>query len=84
MLWDVGRQSDDETPKVSTSVVDPLHFGTDPDPWIHTNDLQIRILHFSSVADKMPKKVFFAFYFLKVHFNQSSKIKCQKEVTKYW
>ncbi len=55
----------------SSSVPDPCHFGTDPDPRIRTKDLRIRILLFSS-AIKIPtnKQNFlrcFAFYFLKVH-----------------
>jgi hypothetical protein len=36
--------------------MDPRHFGTDPDPGIHTTDLRIRILRFPSVADKMSTK----------------------------
>ncbi len=36
--------------------VDPWHFGTDPDPRIRTADLRIRILLFSSVAEKDAKK----------------------------
>jgi hypothetical protein len=77
MLWDVGRQSDDETPKVSTSVVDPLHFGTDPDPWIHTTDLRIRILLFLSVADMMPIK-FFCFLLFEGTFTSVVKDKMSK------
>jgi hypothetical protein len=51
------------------------HFDTDPD------------LAFLLVAFKLPKKisflkVFFAYYFLKVHLHPSSKIKVYKEVTK--
>jgi hypothetical protein len=43
----------------------------------------LRILIFSSVAFKMPtKNNVFAFYFLKVHFHQSSTIKSHEEVTK--
>ena len=42
-----------------SSVLDPWHFGTDPYPWIRTTDLRIRILLFSSVADKMPTKNYF-------------------------
>ncbi len=51
-----------------TSVVDPWHFGTEPDPRIRTTDLwiRIRILLFSSVAFKMPTKklVFFLGFLL--------------------
>ncbi len=43
--------------------MDPWHFGTDLDPRIRTTDLwirkRIRILLFSSVADKMPTENFF-------------------------
>ncbi len=53
--------------------------GTDPDP-----DPLIRILLFSSVADKMPTKNKFVFksflLLLKVYLYQSLKIKSQKEV----
>ncbi len=80
MLWDVGRQFDDETPKVSTSVVDPLHlvrYRTDPDRWIHTNDLRIRILLFSPVADKMPTK-FFCFLLFEGTFTSVFKDKMSK------
>ncbi len=52
--------------------------------WIRIQN-RPQILHFSSVADKMPAKnkfyffkFFFAHYFLKVHLHQSSKIKSQK------
>ncbi len=51
--------------------MDPWHFDIDPDPRIRTTDLRIRIriLLFSSVADKMPQKMyffpkFFAYYLL--------------------
>ncbi len=57
----------------------------DPDPRLSTTDLliRIRILLFSSVADKQPtKNMFFAYYFLKVHLHQSSKIKSQKKLQK--
>ncbi len=60
-----------------TSVPDPWHFGTDPDPW-----LLLRILLFSSVIFKMPKIFFssssffaYPYYFLKVHLHHSSRIK---------
>jgi hypothetical protein len=69
-----------------TSVADPQYFGVDPDPRIHASDLWIRILVFSSLAfktlKKTIKKMFFAYYFLKVHLHNFSKIKSQKEVTK--
>ncbi len=37
-------------PMVGTNVVDPWHFGTDPDPGIRASDqwIQLRILLFSS------------------------------------
>jgi hypothetical protein len=49
--------------------------------------IRIRILHVSSVACKLPpKNKFFlsliAYYFLKVHLHQSSKIKSQKVIKK--
>ncbi len=70
-----------------SSVVDPWHFGTDPDQGIRTTDFRIRIrlLLFSSVADKMPTKKKFSnffclpYYFLKVHLHQSSNIKKVKK-----
>jgi hypothetical protein len=65
---------------ITHSVVDPLHFGTDPISRIRTTDLRIQILLFPSVADKMPKKicVFFKVFVLisvwtlKVHLLQFS------------
>jgi hypothetical protein len=80
---------------VPDSAVDRLHFGTNPDPQIHTADLLIRIrilfriLLFSLVAFRMPtKKIFFqicfASYILKVHLHHSLKIKSPKEVIKQW
>ncbi len=71
------------------NVVNLWHFGTDPDPRIRTTDLWIRIrihiLLFSSVAIKMSTKnkflsKFFAYYLLKVHLNQSSKMKNHKKL----
>jgi hypothetical protein len=63
------------------SVVDPCHFGTDPDPRIRTTESRIRnwILLFSLVAFKMTTKnkffrIYFVFYSLKVRLHQSSKI----------
>ncbi len=60
-------------------VVDPRHFGTDPDPRIRTTDCRILILPYTSVASKIPNKIVllsvFAFSFLKVHLHQSLKIK---------
>jgi hypothetical protein len=54
---------------LKTIVVDPWHFGTDPHPWIRTTDIRIRILLFSSVADKMPTKTkFFSRVFCLLHF----------------
>ncbi len=47
-------------------VVDPWHFGTDPDPRIRTPVLwvriRIRIVPFSSVGDKMPTNKFFCLF----------------------
>jgi hypothetical protein len=68
---------------VKYSVVDPWRFAKDPDPRIRTADLRIRILLFSSVADKMPtKNKFFPYYFFEVNLHQSLKIKSHKEVKK--
>jgi hypothetical protein len=55
--------------------------------WIRDIMVRIRDLLSSSVAYKMPTKnnlfsKFSAYYFFKVHLDQSSKIKSQKEVTK--
>jgi hypothetical protein len=58
---------------------------TDPPDWI-----RLRILFFfhqwitryQLATKKSLLQSFFAYYFLKVHLHQSSKIKCQKEVTK--
>ncbi len=64
------------------SVVDPLHFGTDPDPRIRFTDLWIRIwiLFFPRKLTRCrPKKSFLKSFLL---IRQSSKIKSQKEVTK--
>jgi|LakMenEpi03Aug12_release.lakeMendotaPanAssembly.Ray.scaffolds.fasta_scaffold163887_1 hypothetical protein len=53
-----------------SSVVDPCNFGIDPDPRIHTTHLRIRIriwlriLLFSSVADKIPTRISFLQSFL--------------------
>ncbi len=58
--------------------LDPCDFDTGSDPRIRNTDLRIRI--FSSVAEKMVKKLLFFlhfFYFLKVQLYQSSKIKSQ-------
>ncbi len=56
------------------SVLDPWHFGTDPDPnqRIRASDQWIRILLFSPLTFKTPTKTYFflsfsAVYFLKVH-----------------
>jgi hypothetical protein len=63
------------------------HFGTNPDLRIRTFELRIRILPFSSVADKMLTnnkffvEGFFSYYFLKVHLYQFSLINSQREVT---
>ncbi len=78
---------------LSTSIVDPWHFGTDTDLQIHATDLRIGIwillwiliwiLLFTSVTFKMPTKNNFllTYYFLKVHLHYSSKIERHK-VTK--
>ncbi len=72
------------------SVPDPWHFGVDPDPRIHASDYWIRI----RILDPDPaividlqdatKKLIFntnfsAYFFLKVHLHNFSKIKSQKE-----
>jgi hypothetical protein len=69
---------------VTFSVVDPWHFvPTHPDPRIRTTDLRIRIrlriLLFSSVLFKMGLIICFAYYLLKVHLRQSSKIRSHKK-----
>ncbi len=51
-----------------TSVVDPWHFGTDPDPQIRTTDLRMRILLFLSVTFK-----FFYFLLFEYTLHQSSR-----------
>ncbi len=60
-------RSDAES-KLSLNSRKPWHFGTDPNPRIRTTDFRIRILLFSSTANKMPtKNKFFCsnfFYFL--------------------
>ncbi len=53
---------------VKCSVPDPWHVGTDPDLRIHTTDLKIRILLFSSVTFKIPTKNNFFWVFLLVLF----------------
>ncbi len=62
---------------------------TDPSPRIRATELRIGIqlffdrdpaLFISGFQD-VNKNKFFAFYFLKVHLNQFSKIKSEKEVT---
>jgi hypothetical protein len=60
-------------------------YGTVLDPRNCTNDLWIRILFFSSVADKMPKNrffsKFFAYYSLKVHLNLRKNVKKKSQNT---
>jgi hypothetical protein len=58
-LFEPGSTTLMQTALQKTSVLDPGNFGTDPDPRIRTTNLRIRILLFSSVADKMPQKSFF-------------------------
>jgi hypothetical protein len=74
---------------LSSSFVDPWHFGTDSDPRIRTTGLRIliRILLFSSVAFKISTKISFLLftfwrYLYNVHLHKSSKIKRHKEVAK--
>jgi hypothetical protein len=66
------------------SVVVLGHFSMDPDPQILTTGLRIwlRILHFSSVAFKMPTNKFFAYYFLNVRLHQYSKKKTHTKKSK--
>jgi hypothetical protein len=53
--------------------------------------VRLRILLFSSVADRMPTKIsfltffkqFFCLFLFELHLLQFSKIKSQKEITKY-
>ncbi len=54
------------------------------DLYIFTPDkrIRIRILLFSSVTFKMPKKNIFAYYFLNIHLHRSSKIKVIKNSQK--
>ncbi len=59
---------------VPISVSDPWHFSTDPDRGIFVSDLQDDRKKFS--------KLFFAFYFWKLHLYYFLKIKSHKEVTK--
>ncbi len=61
-----------------TSVVDPWHFGTDPDPRIRSPYPWLRLLLIPSVTFKMPTKKVFFLHFLKVHSHHSSKIKSHK------
>ncbi len=61
--------------------MDPLHFGTDPDPRIRTIELGIRILLLLSLAFNMSTKVTFSGVFLLFE-GTFSKIKSHKEVTK--
>ncbi len=58
------------------SVADAWHFGVDPDPAIFVTDLQ------DANKKRIFKESFSAYYFLKVHLHNFSKIKRQKEVTK--
>ncbi len=51
-----GRINGNRNPFLNCSVPDPWCFDQDPDPWIHTTDLRIQILLFSSVGFKMPTK----------------------------
>jgi hypothetical protein len=58
-----------QQPVSITSIIDPWHFGKDPDPRIRTTDIRIRlwirILLFTSVAAKMPKKLKLGVFFSK-------------------
>jgi hypothetical protein len=75
---------------VFTSGADPWHFGVDPDPdpRTHASDwIRIRILLFSSLTFKTPTKNYFfkgfsAYYFLKVHLHNFSKLKKSKRSPK--
>ncbi len=62
--------------QITASVVDPWHFGTDPDPRIRASGqwirIRLRILLFSSLTFKALTENLFlfkisAYYFLKVH-----------------
>ncbi len=68
--------------KEANSVVDPCHFGTDPDLQIRSSDQWIRLwfLIFSSLSSRRQQKNYFkqkfsAYCFLKVHLHHFSKIK---------
>ncbi len=77
---------------LATSVVEPWHFGTDPDLRLSASDQWIRILLFSSLTFNTLTKnyyfvvflliIFSAYYSLKVHLHHFSEIKSHKEVTK--
>ncbi len=73
---------------LETSVPDPWHFGVDPDPrihcpWLTDPDPAIFVIDLQDANKKLiKKKVFSAYYFLKVHLHNFSKIKSPKEVTK--
>jgi hypothetical protein len=67
-----------------SSVPDPWHFGTDPDPRLSISDYRIRnpdpALFVGDEASRCFK--LFDFYFLNVHLHHFSHIKSYKEVTK--
>ncbi len=74
--------------KKKSSVPDPWHFATDPNPnlWLTDPDTD-PALFFSDLQDANKNNFnfnfLFAFYFMKVHLHHSSKIcRSQKEVTK--
>ncbi len=78
---------------VHLTFLEPIHWSIwawihyiDADSLAKTSEIfeRIRILHFLSMADKMPKKSFFAYYFLKVRYIYTSlpKMKSHKDVTK--
>ncbi len=64
-------------PGIDTSVADPWHFGTDPDP-----DPAIFAIDLQEANKKLFFSSFSPYYFLKLQLHNFSKIKDHKEVTK--
>jgi hypothetical protein len=67
---------------------DPRHFGTDPDPWIRTTDLwiriRLRILLFSSATFKISTTTNFCLLLFEVTFTLFFKNKSHKEGAKQY
>jgi hypothetical protein len=67
---------------ITSSVPDPWHFGIDPDPWIRTSDKRIRIWFW--ILPSRQQQIFFfcsffAYYVLRLHLHDCSKIKVAKK-----